>query len=520
MDSRQTKTFLKDIIVKTAHHHGQDFLDSMVLALGEATGGDYTFIGRLYGERQIETVAMCHDGQIVDTFRYDIPGSPCENVIDRGTCVYPKRVFEMFPEDKVLAEMGIEGYIGTPLFDHAARPIGLVVSLFEQPIEQSGSSIELFDVLAAGIGKELDLQYTSLALKDSKADYLSLTENLPLIVYKLIAAEDWPIIYINSHIEKLTGYRREAFLNKKVSFGGLIHPEDLESTKNVSDIKAHHSYTLHYRIKHKDGRWNHVEEKGHVIGQTREGDNILEGYILDVTEKELKERDLIKINHELDSFVYKVSHDLRAPITTGIGLINLLKSEVDALNVSLPYIHLLDKTLNKLDNYIRDILDYSRNARMGTKPESINIKQLILDVRDELSQQDAKFSCHCGDDVVLISDKIRFKTVLTNLISNAFKFRRTYSEDLHQVKVEVEKSQDGVTIKISDNGEGIREELKASIFEMFFRGTNSHPGSGLGLYIVKENLEKINGSIFLETELGLGTSFRAFVPHLQMPQSS
>jgi signal transduction histidine kinase len=229
-----------------------------------------------------------------------------------------------------------------------------------------------------------------------------------------------------------------------------------------------------------------------------------------------KEQSLLKINKELDNFVYKVSHDLRAPISTSLGLVGLLKNETGTeQHGEYPYVHLIDKSLHKLDNYIQDVLEYARNARTEIIVSDVNIKAFILDCRDELSKQSDGFELHCDEHLVLSTDPVRLKAILANLLSNAFKFKRPHSKESHSVEVSVSPTSKGVDITVRDNGEGIKEEYQEKIFEMFFRATDTVQGTGLGLYIVKENLASINGELTFESTYGTGTTFTLEIPNLK-----
>lgn len=514
MDTSQTDTLLRNIITRTSDKHGQAYLESMVLALEQAIGADYVFIGKILTDEQIETVAICRQGKMISNLRYGLPKAPCENVFNKQTCIYPRRVFELFPEDQMLREMGIEGYIGTPLFDQKRQPIGLAVGLFEQPILHAESNMDLFNVLSAAIGKELELELTLQALRKSEAEYRSLSDNLPLVVYKAEDQADKPVHYLNSYIKALTGYDKSVFLTGKLLFSSLVHPEDQPKVFKKKQAAYQETLQLSYRLQHKDGSWKSVEEISRCIGHTAEGTPIRQGYIRDVTEQVKREQTLLKLNSELDNFVYKVSHDLRAPIATSIGLLNLIHAEQIANSATQPYLDMMETSLHRLDKYIRDILDYSRNNRLEITIEEIDLLPLIREIHQDLANPKDHFELDAPAAVHLFSDPIRVRTVLNNLISNAFKFRKMEKGHQHQVSISLQPQQGGVEVKISDNGEGIHCLYQDRVFDMFFRSSDQHPGSGLGLYIVRESLQRISGQIHLSSEPTKGSTFAVFFPHL------
>jgi PAS domain S-box-containing protein len=237
------------------------------------------------------------------------------------------------------------------------------------------------------------------------------------------------------------------------------------------------------------------------------------------TQQALLERHeaLMKTNAELDRFVYSASHDLRAPIASLLGLIEVAKLETDIGNID----HLLDlqkKSLLRLDSFIRDIVDYSRNERLQVDVEIIHFEQMIHATFEQLNFMDNVDRIKKVIQVKTSSDfysaRLRIDILLNNLISNAIKYADLKKEQpLLEVDVEVDSQK--ATIKVRDNGEGILPEAKSQIFNMFFRASAKGSGSGLGLYIVKEAVQKIGGTIDVTSDYGQGTEFTIEIPNLQ-----
>ncbi len=246
-------------------------------------------------------------------------------------------------------------------------------------------------------------------------------------------------------------------------------------------------------------------------------------YIEDITslkESQLKliekNRDLQKVNSELDSFVYRVSHDLRAPLTSILGLISLMKTEDDKDKLS-EYINLQEKSIQKLDLFIKEIINLSRNSRLGITIDKINFDELLDELFENQHYTQAaekvKRICIVDENISFYTDRQRLSTVLNNLISNSLKYINVHLEDPF-VKIEVYPKNEGIAIRVSDNGIGISENYLPKIFEMFFRATQAFSGSGLGLYIVKETIGKLDGKIKAKSKFGEGTVFEIFLPNL------
>lgn len=234
--------------------------------------------------------------------------------------------------------------------------------------------------------------------------------------------------------------------------------------------------------------------------------------------KALMERneELSKINAELDRFVYSASHDLRAPIASLLGLIEVARMEKTMDNME----RLLDmqkRSLLRLDHFIKDIVDHSRNMRLQIESEAIDFESIIqgsfehLQFMENASQIRKKITV--DQEGVFVTAPSRLEIVLNNLISNAMKYADLRKSDPF-IEVQVKATSTHAQLKVIDNGEGIPREAKPKIFDMFYRASSNGMGSGLGLYIVKEAVQKIGGTIVVSSEHGKGTEFVVEIPSM------
>ena len=230
-----------------------------------------------------------------------------------------------------------------------------------------------------------------------------------------------------------------------------------------------------------------------------------------------KNSKLVKINKELDSYLYKASHDMRAPLTSLMGLINLIKVENDPDKL-LSFIGLQEQCILKLDTHLYQIINISRNLKTGVLIEKIDFKEIIDHIFEELiffeNAKNTKKLVTIEDTVFFFSDGYRIKTILHNLISNSFKYAKAGNLDA-QIEINCKISSDNAKITVKDNGIGIPEANQLRIFEMFYRGTTLSKGSGLGLYIVNEIITKLGGSIEVNSHIGQFTSFTIILPNLK-----
>lgn len=227
--------------------------------------------------------------------------------------------------------------------------------------------------------------------------------------------------------------------------------------------------------------------------------------------------ELKKINKELDSFVYSVSHNLRAPLMSVLGLLDLAKHENQNNKSDLDlYFSMMETSIHKLDETVKEILDYSRNARQNVSVEKIDLKKMIDEHFEKMqfmpgSQSIQRFiSIH--EKASFHSDNYRLSVIMNNLISNAIKYHDPEKVSPF-IRIAVEVDEEKAVMIFEDNGIGIEERYLDKVFDMFFRGTEKNKGAGLGLYIVKEAIDKLGGKIAIQSKVGQGTLFTIELPN-------
>jgi signal transduction histidine kinase/streptogramin lyase len=217
---------------------------------------------------------------------------------------------------------------------------------------------------------------------------------------------------------------------------------------------------------------------------------------------------------ELETFLYRASHDLRGPISSMLGLIGIARLEKDPIKYNQMYTDYLQKTVLNLDRTLQKLLQKHTIEKKKLYPEIIDKTSFLL-LLDEVLKEIPFFR---ADDLQLrIDDNTRFETdkmflgiVISNLLENAFFYSHLAVNK--KVQLEVKQNHESTHIMIQDHGPGIKEEIKDKIFTMFYRGHEISTGNGLGLYLVQNVLSKINGRITVETEERLFSRFIVTVP--------
>jgi PAS domain S-box-containing protein len=232
-------------------------------------------------------------------------------------------------------------------------------------------------------------------------------------------------------------------------------------------------------------------------------------------ERSEKER-LLKMHDDLDQFVYRVSHDLRAPLASSIGLVELSKLESDKNRID-EYLNLQSINLHRLQDFIGSILQFSRNSRNNVERNEINFQEILDTILEQIrySEPASKidFKLNVSQDGAFWSDQVRLKIILNNLVSNSIKYSDPNKSD-KKIEITINADTDFAEIKIKDNGIGIEEEYIEKIFDPFFRATDYNNGSGIGLALVKEAVNKISGYIQATSVYRKSTTLIVHLPSL------
>lgn len=354
-------------------------------------------------------------------------------------------------------------------------------------------------------------------LTESEQRFRLLAEHLPGAVYLCANDADFSMIYLNEKIFEITGYTPLEFISKRINFPDIYHPDDIakiyaEVEKKLNDKK---SFQLEYRIFHKSGEIRWIEEFG--TGVFIEGElTHLEGYLQDITDRkniELKilqqNEALIKTNEELDRFVYSTSHDLRSPLSSLLGLINLGMNSTSVDDFKLIFSKMKDR-LSDLDHFIKEITEYSQNSRLDLELNNISLLQVVKECITALENMEEAsgitFEIDIPPQLEIGTDVRRLKIVLNNLIGNAIKYADP-AKSQRWVRINAMTTDDECLISIKDNGLGIPQKFHDKIFNMFYRASDRSTGSGLGLYIVKETAARMNSKIEFTSTEGVGSEF-------------
>ncbi len=222
-------------------------------------------------------------------------------------------------------------------------------------------------------------------------------------------------------------------------------------------------------------------------------------------------------NDELNLFVYKASHDLKSPVTSMMSMMSLLRQSNKVEEMRL-YITMMDECINKLNTVISDLLILGQITYGNLESEQVNVKEIIQDILKSIEFlkefKNITFDISIDEKAeTLRSEKGLLRTILLNLIDNAIKYSKKREEPSY-IRIHITPHKKGILMEVKDNGMGIAEHQLENVWKMFYRATAISKGSGLGLYIVKTSVNKLGGTLSLESGVDKGTTFRIYIPDL------
>lgn len=239
------------------------------------------------------------------------------------------------------------------------------------------------------------------------------------------------------------------------------------------------------------------------------------GVQADITDRKRTERELLETNQDLDTFFYKASHDLKGPLASVMGIVNLARLEIQDTMLD-KYLGMIETSVKRLDRTLLDLIDLARTRKGARKLSLINLKSLVDEILLSLKHVPdfrlINFEVKVDHNAEITADKVLMLSVFQNLIHNAINYCNQQSP---WVRIRVTAIPQGIELEVADNGKGIPDHVKGRVFEMFYRGHPDSSGSGLGLFIVKNALEKMKGTIKFESNVDIGSTFIVNIPNAE-----
>jgi PAS domain S-box-containing protein len=447
---------------------------------------------------------------MAEMFGYSSPQDLIESVTDIGRQLYMNSLFRLEVE-MMLAKTGQVKGLELQTVKKNKEVIWIRANIHE--VRDLAGQLQYYEGTVEDITDrkkaEEKLMQLSMAVEQSSASIV-------------ITDTTGAIQYVNRKFTEVSGYTYQEVEGRNPSIlkSGLTAPEEYKALWR--SITAGKEWRGEFQNKKKNGElfWESA-----LVSPILNANGVITHFLAvkeDITERKIAEqildrqnKELQKTNYELDRFVYSTSHDLRAPLASILGLLGLCEKEplTPVLNTRLQMIR---SSVLRMDGFIRDILDYSRNNRNEVLSMQISFEELLREAQKDLEfmkgKDRIKIHTEINQSAPFFSDVVRVESILRNLLSNAIKYQDTTKEN-SRAEFRVVINSGTATIDYHDNGIGIHPQYLDKIGTMFFRASPYSQGSGLGLYITKETIHRLGGTFAIESEPGHYTKIKITLPN-------
>jgi PAS domain S-box-containing protein len=521
---------LEDAIRSVAiggRYWGERFLEDVALKMAASLGADYTLIGELdAAAEKVRTLALCIDGRIVDNIVYELAGTPCYNVVGTGVCSYPCDAAQLFPEDTMLADMGVEAYVGIPLFDSHETPLGIMVALFRRPLEKADLAESILQVFAARTAAEIERNRIEHTLReseerfrivfDSSGDCIWVVNRSGHYLYANRAAID----YVGSTPEEMIG-------GSMVDILGQMPGVLAVWQERIEQVFCSGESLLLEDAGHWGDRFVYSESA--VSPLLYESGEIFAVAIIyrDVTKRKQSEEMFVQSSRliSLGEMAAGVAHELNQPLTAMMviaeGLLLRQEQGIAMRPEQLArWARDVQEQTQRMSSIVEHLRLFSRDHHQEP-PVLVNLNGVVGSalhlVGAQLRNHGIDVSLDLQQDLApVMGNANRLEQVLVNLLTNARdsldeKAERdsAISKDLF-VRTLAENGD--IILEVEDRGLGIAEDVKDYLFQPFFTTKDPDRGTGLGLSITYSIIKDHEGSIECKSQVGEGALFRIALP--------
>lgn len=517
------------------------FFRSCVRKLAESYGARYAFIGLLLDSGQdVQTLAVWGGEDFAPNFKYSLDGTPCRDVLDLRAELIPHDAARLYPDDAMLAQMGVDSYYGAPLISSSGRLMGLISVMDTQAMAPTRWTAPLLGVFASRIAAELERKATADSLRELNA---SLEQRVMQRTAELEAQNVRNASVINVAMDgfftadlhgrmldvndiycAMLGYDRAEFLALSIP--------DIEANESPQEVVAHVQKILTHgrdrfdtRHRRKDGSLLDVEVSVTLV---KLGDEQrFYAFVHDITQRKQAEAALIESRDQAEraslaktEFLSRMSHELRTPMNAILGFAQLLETEPMPDDQAENVREILHAGTHLLQ-MINEVLDLARieaghlDIQLETVVSRSIVESCIATIRPLAAQRGITVSSNLAGAYEVTADPLRLRQVLLNLLSNAVKYNREGGT----VEVSCRITAGGqVRLSLRDNGIGIAAEALPRLFQPFERLETTYSGiegAGIGLALCKRLVEAMQGTIDAQSTYGVGSTFWIELPQAE-----
>ncbi len=517
-ERRQAQQALQALVESTVGATGQECFDKIAAELCTWLGTGWAMVGELGAPDSVKTLAVNQQGTRQDNFSYALPGTPCEEVINKGFCAFSEQVRERFPGDGMLNGLDAEGYVGLPLRDRKGLVVGILAAVSLNKLRLPERAEEAMAIIGAKAASEIERLRAKTALRQALREAEDSREKLDALLQSvadglLVTDQQGRIILLNPAAEKLLGIRLAEALFQPLTLLTKNQALLQHLARPAEDESAIHTTNLDWPGDGEEKPLTLQARSARVPGQgDRPGGQIT--ILRDIT----REREVDRMKSE---FISIAAHELRTPLTSVMGYTELLLQE-NELGPFRPeqredFLTTIFEKACSLERIVDDLLNLSR-IESGRDIVLDRAPCRLLEVIARLAAGYRKFSETHNIEIdfpkiplEITVDRGKVLQVMDNLLSNAVK----YSPQGGSIRVSAEVREARLEISVSDQGLGMTAEQQQRVFEKFFRADTLDTaigGLGLGMNISKSLVEAHGGRIWVESEVGQGTRVSFTLP--------
>ncbi|MEX0989573.1 MAG: PAS domain-containing protein [Actinomycetota bacterium] len=375
-----------------------------------------------------------------------------------------------------------------------------------------------------------DQRETQESLRETEERFRALVETIPAALYIELPDADVPSLYVSPQLTELAGITPEEYLADATMWERLLHPDDRAraDAEYRAALSAEEPWSIEYRLIRPDGREVWINDRAQMLRDDDGKVRLTLGFMFDVTEQKLyeqtlkdreqREREAADRLRALDdmknTFLAAVSHELRSPLTSILGLsLTLERQQQLSDDDKEDLLARLAANARKLDRLLKDLLDIDRLSRGIVEPQyrTTDVGALVRRTIESLDSLGGRTVIVQTEPVVVPVDPAKVERIVENLVSNAA--RHTDNDVTIWVRLQARDS--GAELTIEDDGPGIPKDIREAVFEPFRQGptvSKAQPGTGIGLSLVARFAELHGGRAWATEREGGGASFHVFLP--------
>lgn len=342
-----------------------------------------------------------------------------------------------------------------------------------------------------------------------------------LSAVSLMYDKHFNLIRYNYSFCQMLGYTLEEL--RHISFSSLLYSQDLpQFSSNIRQLGSdkEKSFTCELRLRHKDQHYIWVQYSINLFAPSGQ-DPYFTAVVVDISQLKQKEELLLHEQQDLSMFIDRVTHDMKGPLNSLIALHRLVVLECGHDTKTMEYFNHYHNTVERLNTTINDLLTLSQVKKVTPQPALVNPRTMVQDCLQSLCHlpdfYKITFTIRVETKENLFVEERLLQTIVQNLLENAVKY---CSETDPKVLICIKLHENQLQLEVSDNGIGIAEEAQTHIFDMFYRATTRSTGTGLGLYILKNAVDKLRGTVKVRSMPRKGSRFTVSIPYHAKQQAA